>query len=252
MELIAGFLNDDKNSCTCDNCYYVLPIKQGDIFYIIIKNEDTPPNIEGITYVLEATYADYKVYKFTATAALPSDIQIQFGGQARPISALCDVTIAEMCDWTIAEMCTYPQVFGCTCFRYNDCDDSILEWQQKYSWYPLNSGYFQFKQRLPIRIHKPLPKTDGVDSYQKSNGEVVKTGKTSRYYEYVMEIDHLPFAFHRQLEELLQSAVNLKINGKDIIFGGDYVIDWQNKNDCFAKATCKIIQKINSVTSNCV
>ncbi len=71
----------------------------------------------------------------------------------------------------------------------------------------------------------------------------MSTGKIRTYIEYTLETEFMPEVFHRQLIEVLTKAKNMKINGKNIEFAGDYQIDWNNKNDCFARASCKIIEQ---------
>ncbi|GAB4126272.1 MAG: hypothetical protein Fur0027_07300 [Raineya sp.] len=249
MKLLGGFLNTNKQTdgCVCGNNYYTLPLKGGDEFYLIVENEDRAINT-NLPYMLVATYGTRKIYRFIISEidALRTNNILNWGGYTVNIATLCYSIIEEFCGVAVQDLCTTPFAFGQTCFRYADCYDSVLEWQQKYLWYPSSSNYFAFKQRLPIRLTKPQAKIEGIKTYQKSSGTVLRIGKIRQYIEYTLETDFMPEIFHRQLVEVLTTARNLKINNKSIEFAGDYQIDWQSKQDCFAKATCKIIEKIGS------
>jgi len=245
MNLIGGFLNTEQARCDCSQSRYVLPLSGGDEFFLILENEDRDINT-NIPYTLVATYGTRKIYRFSISenTALQNNNRLNWGGFDRNINEFCWLVVEDFCLSAIEDFCVpIPSVFGQTCFRYADCYDSVLEWQERYSWYPLNGNYFAFKQRLPIRIYQPQPRIEGVKTYQKSSGAVLRTGKIRTYMEYTLETDFLPEIFHRQLVGVLTSGKNLKINGREVEFGGDYQIGWERKQDCFARATCKIIEK---------
>jgi hypothetical protein len=245
MKLIGGFLNTEQVDCDCKQSRYILPIAGGDEFFLIVEDEDRDINV-NLSYTLVATYGRYKIYRFAATenTALRNNNRLNWGRPDVNIESFCSTVIGDFCSTVVEGFCTpIPFAFGHTCFRYADCYDSVLEWQERYEWYPLSGNYFAFKQRLPIRIYQPQPRIEGVKTYQKSSGTVLRTGKIRTYIEYTLETDFLPEIFHRQLVGVLTSGKNLKINGREVEFGGDYQINWERKQDCFARATCKIIEK---------
>jgi len=245
MKLIGGFLNENKLApCNCKPNMYVLPLVAGDEFFLIVEDENRAINT-NFAYTLVGVFGNKKIYKFSVSAlqALSTSNQLNWGGFARNINFYCTTPVGDYCETTIADLCFEPFEFGQTCFRPADCYDSVLEWGQKYGWYPNNGGRFDFRQRLPIRLFQPQPKIDGVKTYQKSSGLVVRTGKVRSYVEYTLETEFMPENFHRRLVEVLTRSVYLKIDGKLVEFAGDYQINWERKNDCFARATCKIIEK---------
>lgn len=243
MKLLAGFLNTEK-TCGCNKNYYVLPVKEGDCFYLVVEDE-IGALASSFAFMLLAVYGNKKIYQFCVNSVSVATNPNNFLTWQKNISFYCSggSPVDDYCQDSIEALC---ESFDPTCFQYADRYDSLLEWEQKFAWYPLNNGWFYFAQRLRIRLTKPQPKIEGLKTYQKSSGVVLRTGRLKRYVEYTLETDFLPELFHRQLLEVLSNGRNLKINGKEVEFAGDYQIDWQSKQDCFAKATCKIIEKEGS------
>jgi hypothetical protein len=241
IQLLGGFLNTEKKGFCCGRGAYKMPIQVGDTFYVLVKGQsDFVFEADSrFTFELVGDYLvfDTKIYLVTVqNIETIANEGVNFS-KANFIGELCGNTISENCGTFISDLCKV-KAFGNTCYYASSCYEAVLEWEMKYDF----AGFFALSQRLPIRIYNPNPKIDGIKTYQKSNGTILKTGKVRAYYEYTLETEYMPELFHRQLLNVLAEGRNLKIGGIEVEFGGEYQINW-TKNNCLARATCKMIEK---------
>ena len=249
IRLVSGFLNTEKSkNCDCAS-EYRLPIKIGDIIWFLVS--DNVGSSFNYNLVFDARFANplftqyfdgssiaYRIYTLQVVAYTPVGRRgINFTSTTPAlIEDYCGAPMSNYCSIPLEELC-FPSIFGTTCFVPAGCDEQVFKWTVNVANNNLN-----LSQRLPVRLQNPQAKVDGIKTYQKSNGQVLRTGRARAYYEYALETDYMPELFHRQLLETLILRKNLIVNDKEVDFGGDYRIDF-NRLSCKHRASCKMIEK---------
>lgn len=237
MEIVGGFLNSIIDAdCTC-KASYKLPFKEGEYFDVVVKNRENPAILDGFSWEIIDTQGVFEVIRFTP---IEGDLQgsITFG-EINTLQSLCEApSIQSLCGDPLASFCGEVFDFGVSCFSLSNCFDMLLEYELKFSW-----GWVQLRQRLPIFYTNMQPKTNNVKVYQSTSGVARRVGRLQTYYEYTLKTDLVTDEFHKMLNQILLQGRNIKINGKDFDFAGDYDIKTEQDDFCLRMATCKLIEK---------
>lgn len=259
-QIVAGFFNTQinqtlaNNACDCCDGAYSMPFKEGEALSVFVQDSlgfadfgdfELPEGlIEDANEPYTQPSATLRIYAFffVGTARNSRLGFRMMSNTPKPISTLCGLPLSDLCSYAINKLCNLP-LSGTTCFYVAGCYESIFTYNKK-----IENTTYSITQRLPIRVYNPQPKIDGIKTYQKTNGAIMRTGRARLTYEYTLETDYMPDLFHRQLLEVLMSSENIVINGKNYTFGGDYQINYA-KNSKIMRATCKMIE--NQGIYNC-